>query len=130
MLSPSVRMVCIPEDEGRVDIVELGNELAHCRSGCEGALDGAELHAFDRVSGIAQLRVAVQLDLNSAVGLFFNFLFRLFLWNSEFQNTMFKLSLDIFLFDTLTNIETSLAGTGITFTTDIFTCLFICFIFI
>ena len=56
--------------------------------------------------------------------------FCFFLWNEEFQDTVFELSFDILFCNIFSNIESSLAGSGVTLTTKITSGIFLLFVLI
>ena len=70
------------------------------------------------------------LTFNGNVFLLFYSRFCFFLRHEQFQDTMLELALDILFGNIIANIEASLAGTGVTLTTDVFTGLFVLVIFI
>ena len=72
----------------------------------------------------------LSLSFDTDIFLLFYCRFYFFLRDKEFQDTMLKLSLDIFFRDIFTYIITSLAGSCVTFTTDVLTSFFLLLILI
>ena len=71
-----------------------------------------------------------KLSFDGNVFLLFHCWFRFFLRNKQFQNAMFKLSLNILLLNILAYIKASAAGSCVTLPADVMTGFFLLLIFV